>query len=101
MTKVTLELTVDQLIDLVKELDVQDQLKLVTSLLQQYLGEQAEPETETRGTLRDRRVRAEVERLVRQLRDEEKRQADVEGWLLDEDDADHIILNLDAEDFQA
>ncbi len=101
MAKVTVELTLEQLIEAVKRLRVEDQLKLVQSLFKQEPQDEA-AEAWNQGPNKEQ-VKKQVKRLVQQLRASDDEQA-LEGpdkWL-EEDDGDvTVFTDLEADDFQA
>ncbi len=102
MAKVTIELTLDQLIEAVKKLSLEDQLKLVQSLLKE------EPEEKTRdwnaGSGKEQ-LQSEIDRLIQHLDTRSRRQSSLtlDSWTFDEeDDSDlTVFADLHADDFQA
>ncbi len=102
MAQVTIELTLDQLIEAVKKLSLEEQLKLVQSLFKP----EPEENTQDRNTgLSKEQVQSEVERLVQELGGPSRRKAhfSLDSWTLDEeDDSDlTVFTDLQSDEFQA
>ncbi len=102
MAKVTIELTLDQLIEAIKKLSLEEQLKLVQSLLKEEPEENAQDRNKGQSRAQ---VQSQVEHLIQELGGRSRRQASVslDSWTFDEEDDSELTVftDLQADDFQA
>ncbi len=102
MVQMTVELTLEQLIEAVKKLPLQDQLTLVQSLFKEGLEDKTPDQPEG---LSKNQVQCEVERLVHYLRGKSRPPGNpsADSWGLDEEDDSELTVFTDhqADEFQA
>ncbi len=102
MAKITIELTLDQLVEAIKRLSLEEQLKLVQSLFKEAPEESIQDRDKG---LSQSQVRAEVDRLIQELGERRRRQTrlSLDSWTFDEEDDSELTVftDLQADEFQA
>ena len=111
MPKLTIELTLDQLIEAAKALSLEEQLKLISSLLRENQFEldvhivNVDRPADAVGEFTEEQLREEVLRLIGQVRTQHQRAPGARTpplkELLSDLGQDLTILDLDDDDFQA